>query len=99
MKVAATQAGASEKGLLLRLFTEPYMMAGVACFGVALAFYSVALTKFELSVAYPLMTSLGLMLVFGFSILGFKESLDLSKVLGTILIMAGVVLVSRGAAA
>ena len=40
MKVAANHAGASDKGLLLRLFTEPTLMAGVACFGIALAFYT-----------------------------------------------------------
>jgi multidrug transporter EmrE-like cation transporter len=96
MKFAANHAGASDKGLLLRLFTEPTLMAGVACFGIALAFYTVALTKFELSVAYPIMTSLGLVLVFAFSILGFKESLHLTKIAGTLLIMAGVVLVTRG---
>ena len=97
MKAAATQAGGgAAKGLLMRLFTEPYLVAGVACFGIALAFYSVALTKFELSVAYPLMTSVGLLLVFGFSILGFKESLHLSKIVGTLLILAGVVFLTRG---
>jgi multidrug transporter EmrE-like cation transporter len=96
MKFAASHAAATDKGLLVRLFTEPYLIAGLGCFGIALAFYSVALTKFELSVAYPIMTSVGLILVFGFSILGFKESLHVAKLLGTLLIVAGVVLVTRG---
>jgi multidrug transporter EmrE-like cation transporter len=95
MKAAASSA-ASSSGLLLRLFTEPRLILGVGCFGVALGCYSVALTKFELSVAYPIMTATGLILVFAFSILGFKESLHLTKVLGTLLIIAGVVLVTRG---
>jgi multidrug transporter EmrE-like cation transporter len=98
MKVAATHAATSDRGLLVRLFTDPYLVAGVGCFGIALGFYSVALTKFELSVAYPVMTSVGLVLVFAFSLIGFKESMHLTKVLGTLLIVAGVVLVTRGGA-
>lgn len=97
MKFAANHAAGTSQGLLVRLFTDPITMAGVACFGIALAFYTTALTKFELSVAYPIMTSIGLVMVFAFSILGFKESLTLYKVIGTLLVMAGVVFLTRGA--
>ncbi|MCL5935644.1 MAG: cation transporter, partial [Firmicutes bacterium] len=66
-----------EQGAVLQAFAQavknPQLIAGVALFGLALAAYSVVLSKINLSVAYPIMTGAGFLLVFLFSGLYFKE--------------------------
>ncbi|MDX1612087.1 MAG: SMR family transporter [Candidatus Thermoplasmatota archaeon] len=80
---------------LWRVALEPYLVLGVVSFALALGCYAYALTGFELSVAYPVMTSLGLIIVFLWSVTFFDEVLDTVKVVGTLLILSGVVLLTR----
>ncbi len=81
----------------ISVFVQPLWISGIFCFVLSLVFYSYTLTKFELSVAQPAMTCISLVLVFIFSILFFKESYHWSKIVGTIVIICGVILLtSRG---
>ena len=82
---------------LLPKLLQPLWVAGVACFGLSVLFYSYALTKFELSVAQPVMTSAALVLVFVLSVVLFQESYGWPKIAGAILILAGVALLSQRA--
>ncbi len=82
---------------LVRLATEPYLAVGIASFAAALGFYAYALTGIELSVGYPIMTSLGLVIVFLWSVMFFQERLDWVKVVGTASILVGVVMLARPA--
>jgi multidrug transporter EmrE-like cation transporter len=54
-----------------------------------------AMTKFELSYAYPFM-SLAFALVLLSSALLFHETVNTAKIVGIFLIMAGIVIASRG---
>jgi spermidine export protein MdtJ len=76
---------------------NPYFIGGVISFALALAAYAVSLTKFPLSVAYPIMTSVGLLLVAAVSVAAFGESFTLARLFGTLLIIGGVVLVAQSA--
>lgn len=89
--------GGLELRSALRLLLSPYFLIGLVSFGLALGFYAYALTSLELSVAYPIMASLGLVLVFLLSVTLFGESPTWPKMLGTVLILAGVFLVTRSA--
>lgn len=80
---------------IIKSILNPYLLLGLTCFGLALGAYSYSLTKYELSVAYPVMTSLGLIIVAQTSAFLFQESFGLQKILGTALIIIGVVLVAR----
>ncbi|MHB8156460.1 MAG: SMR family transporter, partial [Desulfocucumaceae bacterium] len=71
------------------------LISGVALFGLALAAYSVVLSKMNLSVAYPVMTGAGFLLVFLVSGLYFKESITAIHALGAGLILAGVWVLAR----
>lgn len=82
-------------GILAKALSQPYLWLGAFCFGLALLAYAYSLAKMELSVAYPIMTSLGLIVVAVASLLLFQEQFSALKILGTILIMVGVVLVAR----
>ncbi|CAB3395494.1 DMT family transporter [Kyrpidia spormannii] len=83
-------------GAVLSLVTNVYLLAGIVSFVLALGAYTFALTRFQLSVAYPMMTSLGLVLVALASMVVFREPFTWSKTVGTLLILAGVIFVARG---
>jgi multidrug transporter EmrE-like cation transporter len=79
---------------LLKLLLDPFILSGFISAFFASLFWMAAMTKFELSYAYPFM-SLAYVLVFIFSVLIFNESFTLNKVLGLILITLGIVLSSK----
>lgn len=68
--------------------------AGVALFALAFVLYSMVLTRVNLSVAYPVMTSLGLVIISLVSVFVFREVLTFVQIGGIVLIIAGVWLVS-----
>lgn len=79
---------------LLALLTEKNIMLGVVLYGISAVLWILALTKKELSYAYPLI-GVGYILVVGFSILFLGEEVTWLRWLGVILIVIGVILVTR----
>ena len=77
-------------------FTNGYFFLGLVFFGVALVLYSIVLSKMPLSIAYPIMTSMGFMIVVGFSSFYLHEVLHWWQWLGILLILGGVVFLSYG---
>ena len=80
---------------LLKLVLNPWIMSGMVAGFLALLCWLAAMTKFELSYAYPFM-SLAFVLVLILSAGLFHEAVTVPKVLGVLLIIAGIVVVSRG---
>jgi multidrug transporter EmrE-like cation transporter len=72
---------------------QPLLLVGIACFVVALGGYSFALTRIDLSVGYPVMTSLGLIIVAAYATISFREPLTFTKISGFVLVLVGVALV------
>ncbi len=97
MKAGALKPGeaTSVTDVLLNMALNPVILAGIACFALGLAAYNYVLIKINLSVAYPINTSVGYVLVILASWLIFKESLDLVQITGIVLIIAGVWMVAR----
>lgn len=88
---------------LRQLFQEPwlvfsnyYFFGGVFFFALALVLYAQVLAKMSLSVAYPIMTSLGFVIVVGFSVLVLHETLQWWQWVGLLSVLFGVVLLSQG---
>ena len=79
----------------LGMITNPFLICGVISFAVTLALYSLVLSKMNLSVAYPVMTSLGLLVVTTFSWLFFSEKISFLQWSGYVFIIAGVWMVAR----
>jgi multidrug transporter EmrE-like cation transporter len=77
----------------LSMAFQPMLILGIGCFVIALGGYSFALTRIDLSVGYPVMTSLGLIIVAGYASFSFREPMTLAKLGGYVLVLAGVVLV------
>jgi multidrug transporter EmrE-like cation transporter len=80
--------------LALSYLTNLKLMGGIAFFGIALVFYTKTLEKMNLSLAYPAMTSTGILIVTFWSILFFGERLNLWQWTGVSLIIAGLWLVN-----
>jgi len=66
------------------------LMTGLAFFGIALVFYTKALEKYNLSIAYPMMTSCGLIIVTLWSVLIFGEKLSYFQYGGIFMIIGGI---------
>src|SRR5215204_1653875 len=80
---------------LMGLLLDPLIITGIlAAFFAGLSWMS-AMIKLELSFAYPFI-SLSFVLVFIFSAVLFHETITTPKVLGMLLIIAGIVVIGRG---
>jgi len=94
-KAGALPATLSEKiTFLVHLVLNPWIMTGMLAGFFALIFWLAAMTKFELSYAYPFM-SLAFVFVLILSAVLFHEPVTLSKVLGILLIVTGIIVASR----
>lgn len=80
---------------LLRLFLDGYILSGFLAAFVASLFWMAAMTKFDLSYAYPFM-SLAFVLVLFLSAIFFKEPVTIPKSLGLGLIILGIIIGSKG---
>ena len=75
---------------LAKAFLDPFVLSGFAAAFLASLFWMAAMTKFDVSFAYPFM-SLAFVAVLFFSALFFHEPVTLGKVLGLALIISGIV--------
>lgn len=97
MKLGAKQMGSVGVNLdsVKAFVTNPFIWAGLVSFGLALMFYTYVLTKMNLSVAYPLITSLGFLIVVSFSVFYLHESVNWMHMLGLVLVLAGLFLITQ----
>jgi multidrug transporter EmrE-like cation transporter len=80
---------------LLRLLLNPWIISSLAAAFLAMLSWMAAMTRFELSYAYPFM-SLAFVLVLGLSAVFFHEQLTAPRILGMVLIVTGIIVGSRG---
>lgn len=79
---------------LIKLFFDPFIFSGFISAFIASLFWMAAMTKLELSIAYPFMSS-AFILVFLFSVFLFQESINSYKIIGLILITSGLLVTSQ----
>lgn len=82
-------------GLIKRVVLNPAIISGIFLFILALGAYAYILSKLNLSIAYPIMTSLGYMIVILISWLFLHETITFIQTVGFILIILGVWFVAR----
>lgn len=86
--------GMEKLQFLLLQFLNPWILTGfVAAFAASLAWMA-AMTRFELTYAYPFM-SLAFIIVMVFSISFLGEAFSMQKAIGTVLVVTGLVVVAR----
>lgn len=79
---------------LMKLLFDPFILSGFISAFIASFFWMAAMTKFDLSFAYPFMSG-SFVLVFFFSVFLFHEPVTWEKVIGLLLIVAGIAVTSR----
>jgi multidrug transporter EmrE-like cation transporter len=78
----------------LRLALEPYILAGIGCYLVSLVVWLMALSRTDVSIAYP-MLSLGFVINAAAAWFLLGESVSALRLGGVALIVLGVVVVAR----
>ncbi|MBN8452609.1 EamA family transporter [Accumulibacter sp.] len=84
----------SKLQFLLLQFLNPWIMTGLASAFLASLAWMAAMTRLDLNYAYPFM-SLAFLIVMAFSVLFLNEALSLQRILGTLLVVTGLVIMTR----
>jgi multidrug transporter EmrE-like cation transporter len=93
IKFSASQDLSTPSGLkgFIHSYLNPIFLLGLTCFGFALIGYKYVLGKgLKLSLAYPVFTSSGFLIVLVVSAILFKERLSLVQWIGIAMILIGV---------
>jgi multidrug transporter EmrE-like cation transporter len=78
---------------LLHTLMDPWTISGLAAAFLASLFWMLALTKLDLSEAYPF-TAISFVLVLVSSVVMFGESPNMGKIAGTLLVAIGIIIVA-----
>lgn len=87
-------SGQSPLATVFRVVTESHILGGLVCYVVSVAIWIVALSRVEVSVAYP-MLSIGYVVNAVAAWYLFGELLSATKIVGIGMIIAGVFVVAR----
>lgn len=79
---------------MMHAYLDPWIISGFIVAFMASLTWSMAMTKFQLSQAYPFM-SLSYVIVFTLSVFLFKEEVNLPKIVGSALVLLGIFIISR----
>lgn len=97
MKQGVSQIGDFSEGLINFLYhaiLSPWVIAGLVGYAIGTAIWLMLLSKVEVSYAYP-MLSLGYIFLLIFASLFLGEHISFIRIIGVILIVIGVVLITR----
>lgn len=81
--------------LVLKIATNPFIFFGLAIYVGGILFWLVALSRVDLSFAYPF-ASLSYVLMFLASWIFLNEQITMLRIIGSVVIILGVIIVSRG---
>lgn len=101
LKWQVAKAGSLPTGIgpkvtfLIEIMSNPWILGSIAAGFLAFLCWTTALTKFELSYAYPFMSA-SFLLVLVLSVGLLHETLTWPKAVGVILVMMGIIIGSRG---
>jgi len=81
---------------LLKVMFDPFVFSGLVAAFIAALFWMAAMTKFDVSYAYPFITAGLTLLTVVLAILLFGESFTLPKMVGVLFIIVGVSIMGFG---
>jgi drug/metabolite transporter (DMT)-like permease len=90
LKVILPEGFIEKSILLIKLIFDPFLFSGFVSALIASLFWMVAMTKFEITTAYPFM-SLAPALVFIIGVILLGETFSIGKVLGLVFIIIGII--------
>ena len=80
--------------VLLTMFSNPFVLAGLAMYGLSTVFWLVALSKKDLSYVYPFI-ALTFIIVLTLSKLLFNEEIGTYRLIGSGIILLGLMLIVK----
>jgi multidrug transporter EmrE-like cation transporter len=80
---------------IFNLFLNPWIIASITATFLAGVSWMLVMTKFDISYAYPWI-GLNFVLMLFFGVVLFEESFNYPKLIGTIMVIGGIAIVSRG---
>lgn len=80
---------------MLRIFLSPWVILAFLCTFLSGVAWLMTLTKFDISYAYPF-TSLSFVIMLALGVILFGEPFNLNKLYGTLLVIAGLIIATRG---
>jgi len=90
----AGQLAAFNYTTLSTVLMNPYVLLGFVMYGLSTIFWLIALSKKDLSFVYPFI-SLTYIIVLVLSSLVLKESIGVNKIVGTLAIIIGLIIIAR----
>ncbi len=81
-------------GVALRLMSEPWLWVGLFCYGISVVIWILALSRVDVSIAYP-MLSIGYVVNAFAAWMLFGEVLSVAKLAGIGIIIIGVYILAR----
>ena len=80
--------------VLVRMATNPYVVIGMLVYGASTVFWLAALSRVDLSFAYPFASlSYVVMLIGAWQL--FDENISIMRLVGCVVVISGVLLISR----
>jgi drug/metabolite transporter (DMT)-like permease len=85
----------SKLNYILTLLINPWVLSGILATFFAGISWMLAMTKFEISYAFPFV-SLNYIIILFSGFLIFNESISITKILGSALVILGIVIMAKG---
>jgi drug/metabolite transporter (DMT)-like permease len=87
-------AGSDRVGFVLNLLLTPWVWAAFACTFLAGVMWMLTLSRFDLTYAFPF-TGVTFLIILAAGALVFGEHVSIGRIVGTLLVLAGLVVVVR----
>jgi len=82
-----------EFGFIKGLINNYILIVGIFLFALNVIFYIIALSKINLSIAYPVLAGGGFLIITIVSFLYLKEQITISHILGMLFLIIGIILI------
>ena len=80
--------------IIWEIFSHHYVISGLLFYGLGAFMWLFVLSRIDVSMAYPFV-GLGFILTMALGVILLEEQVNLTRILGTVFVIIGVVLVSR----
>ncbi|MDO5562253.1 MAG: hypothetical protein Q4F74_01410 [Synergistaceae bacterium] len=81
-------------GAFLKILLNPWTVMGLGFFGISFFFMGAALSRTDLTLAYPLMSGIVYLILLFVGLFVFKENITLFRIMGMSFILVGITLLT-----
>ncbi|MFA7628879.1 MAG: SMR family transporter [Candidatus Dojkabacteria bacterium] len=81
-------------GTFFKILLNPWIIIGLGMFGISFFFMAAALSRTDLTLAYPMMSGIVYIILLFIGLFVFKESVTLFRIMGMSFILIGITLLT-----